>query len=113
MVRINKMTQETSEVKHEMRAMRLRLGLMREEMRAAVGETRQFTLRRNKRLRQDLSKEVKEELVAVRQKGCTGVIESMVDGRPCPVVVDTGAAKTVIKEEVVAAQHLHVSDWQL
>ena len=35
------------------------------------------------------------------------------DGRPCPLVVDTGAAKTFIREEVVAAQDIPVSDRQL
>ncbi|MPC82704.1 hypothetical protein E2C01_077385 [Portunus trituberculatus] len=51
------------------------MDLMREEMRAAVG------------LRQDLSEEFKEELVSVRQQceGCTEVIESKVDGCPCPL----------------------------
>ncbi|MPC65089.1 hypothetical protein E2C01_059215 [Portunus trituberculatus] len=64
---------------------------------------------------QDLTEEVKEELVAVKQqcKECTGVVESEADGRLCPEVVDTGAAKTVVGEEVVAAQDLPVSDWQL
>ena len=36
-----------------------------------------------------------------------------VDGRPCPLVVDTGAAKTFVREEVVAAQNIPVSDRQL
>ncbi|MPC57708.1 hypothetical protein E2C01_051695 [Portunus trituberculatus] len=72
-------------------------------MRAAVGEARQFTLEHNKRLRQDLSEEFKKERVGVRQQceGRTEVVESKVDGCPCPLVVDTGAAKTVVKEEVV------------
>ncbi|MPC41080.1 hypothetical protein E2C01_034661 [Portunus trituberculatus] len=53
--------------------------------------------------------------MAVRQcEGCTEVVESKMDGRPCPLVVDTGVAKTFIKEEVVAAQDLPVwHDWPL
>ncbi|MPC73292.1 hypothetical protein E2C01_067615 [Portunus trituberculatus] len=30
-------------------------------------------------------------------------VSGTVDGRPCPLVVDTGAAKTFVREEVVAA----------
>ncbi|MPC57317.1 Retrovirus-related Pol polyprotein [Portunus trituberculatus] len=36
-----------------------------------------------------------------------------VDGRPCSLVVDTDAAKTFVREEVVAVQNLPVSDRQL
>ncbi|MPC17080.1 hypothetical protein E2C01_009925 [Portunus trituberculatus] len=91
----------------------MRMDLMREEMPAAVGKARQFTVEHGKRLRQDLT-EVKEESVAVKQQceGRIGVVESEVDGRPCPEVVDTGAAKTVVGEEVVAVQD-PVSDRQL
>ncbi|MPC68411.1 hypothetical protein E2C01_062611 [Portunus trituberculatus] len=66
-------------------------------------------------VQQDMTEEVKEEWVAVRQQceGRTGVIESAVDGRLCPELVDTGAAKTVVREEVVAVQDLPVADWQL
>ncbi|MPC57239.1 hypothetical protein E2C01_051217 [Portunus trituberculatus] len=60
-VRMDKMAQEMSAVVG-------RMNLMREEMRAAVGEARQFTLEYSKRLRQDLTEEFKEELVAVRQQ---------------------------------------------
>ncbi|MPC52039.1 hypothetical protein E2C01_045899 [Portunus trituberculatus] len=82
----------------------------------AVREARQFTLEHGKRLWQDLTEEFKEELVAVRQQceGHTGRrVESKVEGRPCPMVVDTGVAKTVVREEVVAVQDLPVSDRQL
>ncbi|MPC56798.1 hypothetical protein E2C01_050765 [Portunus trituberculatus] len=102
--------QETSEMKQDMSTVKVQLGLMQENMGEAVGEARQFTLE-HKRLWQDLSEEFKEDLVAC--KGRTRVVESQVDGRPCPVVVDTGAAKAVVGEEVVAAQDLPVSDRQL
>ncbi|MPC36367.1 hypothetical protein E2C01_029823 [Portunus trituberculatus] len=36
-----------------------------------------------------------------------------VDGRPCPLVVNTGAAKTFVRKEVVAAQDVPVSNRQL
>ncbi|MPC63856.1 hypothetical protein E2C01_057963 [Portunus trituberculatus] len=69
----------------------------------------------NKRPRQDLLEEVKEELVAVRQQceGHIGVVESQVDSHPCAVVVDIGAVKTIIREEAVAVKDLPVSDRQL
>ncbi|MPC34663.1 hypothetical protein E2C01_028059 [Portunus trituberculatus] len=65
-------------------------------------------------VQQDMTEEIKEELVAVKQQceGCTGVVESEVDSCPFPEVVDTGAAKTIVGEEVVAVQDLPVSDWQ-
>ncbi|MPC33271.1 hypothetical protein E2C01_026616 [Portunus trituberculatus] len=46
----------------------------------------------------------KEELVAVRQQceGRTEVVESKVDGRPYPLVVNTGATKTIVWEVVAA-----------
>ncbi|MPC91064.1 hypothetical protein E2C01_086077 [Portunus trituberculatus] len=82
----------------------MRMDLMREEMREAVGEARQFTLKHSKTLCQDLMEEFKEKRVAVKQQceGRTGVAKSEVDGRPCPEMVDIGAAKTVVGEEVVA-----------
>ncbi|MPC13558.1 hypothetical protein E2C01_006296 [Portunus trituberculatus] len=57
------------------------MDLMREEMRTAVGEARQFTLEHGKRLHQDLTEEFKEELVAVRQQceGRTEVVETKVE----------------------------------
>ncbi|MPC36927.1 hypothetical protein E2C01_030396 [Portunus trituberculatus] len=63
----------------------------------------------------DMTGEVKKERVVVKQKceGHTGVAESVVDSRPCPEVVDTGAAKTIVGEEVVAVQDLPVADEQL
>ncbi|MPC14741.1 hypothetical protein E2C01_007512 [Portunus trituberculatus] len=56
---MDKVAQETSAVVG-------RMDLMREEIPAAVGEARQITLEHSKRLRQDLSEEFKEELVAGR-----------------------------------------------
>ncbi|MPC39384.1 hypothetical protein E2C01_032919 [Portunus trituberculatus] len=95
-VRMDKMEQKTSKI---MRQARFE---MRQEYRAAL-------------VRQDLTEEVKEELVAGKQQceGRTGVAESVVDSRLCPEVVDTGAAKTVVGEEVVVVQDLHVADQQL
>ncbi|MPC69644.1 hypothetical protein E2C01_063874 [Portunus trituberculatus] len=49
--------------------------------------------------------QLKDVMMRVRVSGA-------VDGRPCHLVVDTGAAKTV-RKEVVAAQDLPVSDRQL
>ncbi|MPC48911.1 hypothetical protein E2C01_042697 [Portunus trituberculatus] len=40
-------------------------------------------------------------------------VSGSVDGRPCPLVVDTGAAKTFVREEVMASQDFPVSDRQL
>ncbi|XP_045104410.1 uncharacterized protein LOC123499944 [Portunus trituberculatus] len=40
-------------------------------------------------------------------------VSGAVDGRPCPLVVDTGAARTFVREEVVATQDFPMSDWQL
>ncbi|MPC40347.1 hypothetical protein E2C01_033903 [Portunus trituberculatus] len=40
-------------------------------------------------------------------------VSGAVDGRLCPLVVDTGAAKTFVREEVVASQDFPVSDRQL
>ncbi|MPC28012.1 hypothetical protein E2C01_021205 [Portunus trituberculatus] len=97
-VQMNKIKQEAREIKQDISAAVVQLGLMRENMRAAVGEARQFTFEYDKRLLQDLTEEFKEELVAVRQQceGCNEFVESKVDGRPCPVMVDTGGAKTVV-----------------
>ena len=36
-----------------------------------------------------------------------------VDGCPCALVMDTGVANTFVREEVVAAQNIPVSDQQL
>ena len=36
-----------------------------------------------------------------------------VDGCPCALVMDTGVANTFVREEVVAAQNIPVSDRQL
>ncbi|MPC68315.1 hypothetical protein E2C01_062514 [Portunus trituberculatus] len=47
---MNKMAQETREIKQEMSAVVVQMDLMREEMRAAVGEARQFTLEHSRRL---------------------------------------------------------------
>ncbi|MPC16280.1 hypothetical protein E2C01_009102 [Portunus trituberculatus] len=58
------------------------------------------------------SRDVEEKRSALCE-GCTGVTKSKVDCRPCPEVVDTGVAKTVVWEEVVAVQDLLVSDRQL
>ncbi|XP_045137482.1 uncharacterized protein LOC123519898 [Portunus trituberculatus] len=119
MERMDKMSseikQEASDIKQETSAIVMRMDLMREEMLTAIGEARQFTVEHSKRLRQDLTEEFKEELVAVRQQceGRTGVAESVVGSRPCPEVVDTGSGKTVIGEEVVAVQDLPVADRQL
>ncbi|MPC13691.1 hypothetical protein E2C01_006435 [Portunus trituberculatus] len=69
--------------------------LMRQEYRATL-------------VRQDMTEEVKEERVVVKQQceGRTGVAKSKVDSRPCPEVVDTGETKTVVGEEVVVVQDL-------
>ncbi|MPC56420.1 hypothetical protein E2C01_050381 [Portunus trituberculatus] len=91
------------------------------ELAQAISEAAELQERKRRRkinaamVRQDLTEEIKEELVVVKQQceGRSGVVESEVDGRPCPEVVDTGAAKTVVGEEVVAVQDLPVSDWQL
>ncbi|MPC63722.1 hypothetical protein E2C01_057824 [Portunus trituberculatus] len=40
-------------------------------------------------------------------------VSDAVDGCPCLLVVDTGVAKTFVREEVVAAQHLPVLETQL
>ncbi|MPC87549.1 hypothetical protein E2C01_082414 [Portunus trituberculatus] len=40
-------------------------------------------------------------------------VSGAVDGCPCPLVVDTGAAKTFVREEVMAVQTLPMSDRQL
>ncbi|MPC60214.1 hypothetical protein E2C01_054253 [Portunus trituberculatus] len=85
-VQINKMAQETREIKQDISAVVVQMGLVQKKMQAAVGEARQFTLEHDKRLQQDLSKEFKEELVAVRQH--TEVVKSKVDGCLCPLVVD-------------------------
>ncbi|MPC58510.1 hypothetical protein E2C01_052515 [Portunus trituberculatus] len=59
----------------------MRMDLMREKMLTAVGEAKQFTVEHSKRLRQDLTEEFREELVAVRQQceGRTKVIETKVE----------------------------------
>ncbi|MPC93315.1 hypothetical protein E2C01_088439 [Portunus trituberculatus] len=68
--------QEMSEIKQETSAVGMRTDLMREEMLmlTAVGEAKQFTVEHSKRLRQDLTEEFREELVAVRQQ-CEGRTE--------------------------------------
>ncbi|MPC46715.1 hypothetical protein E2C01_040441 [Portunus trituberculatus] len=62
-----------------------------------------------------MTEQVMEDRVVMKQQceGRSGVAESVVDGRPCHEVVDTGAVKTVVGEEVVAVQDLPVSDRQL
>ena len=40
-------------------------------------------------------------------------VSGAVDHRPCPLVVDTGVAKTFVREDAVAAQDLPVSNRQL
>ncbi|MPC13556.1 hypothetical protein E2C01_006294 [Portunus trituberculatus] len=42
-----------------------------------------------------------------------GRVSGAVDGRPCPLVVDSRAAKTFVREEVMAVQNLPASDRQL
>ncbi|MPC62318.1 hypothetical protein E2C01_056402 [Portunus trituberculatus] len=100
--------QEMSEIlRQELRAARVQFDLRREETHGGK------TVHLGKQ--QEAAAEVKEELVAVRQQceGRTGVAESEVDTHPCPGVGDTGAAKTIVGEEVVALQDLPVSDRQL
>ncbi|MPC41190.1 hypothetical protein E2C01_034776 [Portunus trituberculatus] len=59
----------------------MRMDLMREEMLTAVGGVKQFTVEHSKRLRQDLTEEFREELIAVRQQceGRTEVVETKVE----------------------------------
>ncbi|MPC52229.1 hypothetical protein E2C01_046092 [Portunus trituberculatus] len=75
--KIKQETNEISEIKQETSA-EMRMDLMREEMLAAFGGG---TVEHGKRLRQDLTKEFKEELVAVRQQceGHTEFLESKVE----------------------------------
>ncbi|MPC55330.1 hypothetical protein E2C01_049262 [Portunus trituberculatus] len=56
----------------------MRMDLMREEMLIAVGEAKQFTVECSKRLRQDLTEEFREKLIAVRPQrgGRTEVVET-------------------------------------
>ncbi|MPC63623.1 hypothetical protein E2C01_057723 [Portunus trituberculatus] len=112
--------QEMSELKQEMSVINeikretiAKMDKTLSDMRKARIEARQEY--RATLVRHDKTEEVMEEREAVKQQceGRTGVAESVVDGRPCPKVVDAGAAKTVVGEEVVAVQDLPVADRQL
>ena len=78
--RMDKIAQDSVELKQEIGAVAARMDLMREGLQAAVGEARQFTVEHGEKLRQDLSEELREELVEVRQQceGRTEVVESKV-----------------------------------
>ncbi|MPC27112.1 hypothetical protein E2C01_020272 [Portunus trituberculatus] len=116
---VNKMAQARSEMKLEIRESKQETRAVIVLMDKMISEMKQERKRRQATsaamMRQDLTEEFKEELVAVRQQ-CeerTEVIESQMDGRPCPVVMITGVVKTVVGKEVVVMQDLPVSDRQL
>ncbi|MPD04357.1 hypothetical protein E2C01_100038 [Portunus trituberculatus] len=89
------------------------MGLIQEKMRAAVGEAKQFTLEHNKRLWQNLSEEFKEELVT-RDISARDALKSLRARRMAARVLwSWKLAKTIVREELVAAQDLPVSDQQL
>ncbi|MPC67765.1 hypothetical protein E2C01_061949 [Portunus trituberculatus] len=93
------LAQAMNEMKQETSAVGVRIDKMAQETNEMKQETNAVVAR------MDLMQELGDAL-AIRVSGT-------VDGRPCPLVVDTGVAKTFGREEVVAAQDLPVSDRQL
>ncbi|MPC63330.1 hypothetical protein E2C01_057428 [Portunus trituberculatus] len=91
---LSEIKREISENKQETSAAGMQMDLMREEMLTAVGEAKQFTVEHSKRLRQDLTEEFREELIAVRQQceGRTELVETKVGELWGEVMTDEAAA---------------------